>query len=262
MSRRDATLACLTLACLTLAVGTASCIELSVDPKALAAIEFTAPTNPSLVANDTLRDTLGRVEPLRARAFGGNGDEITDAQATFVTIDTFATVVNGNLLVGRSGVKGTAKVYAIVGGLQSLVRSVEVIPRPDSIAPNGAAIDTVNYRLPATGTATDSSVTVGFIVHSGQAVSNAVRVKFEIVRRGTVLAPGDTGTYALVGSAGRVSAVDTTDGTGIVSRTLRVRTVAGTAIGDTIEVRANATIGGAPLKGAPARITILVIPVS
>lgn len=250
------------LACLALAAGTASCFELSVDPDSLAAIEFSAPTNPSVVANDTLRDTLGAVEPLRARAFGGDGDEITDAQATFVATDTFATIVNDNLLVGRPGVRGTAKVYAIVGGLQSLVRNIEVIPRPDSIAPEGASTDTVSYVLPTTGTATDSSAKVSFVVRAGTATVNAVRVRFEIEHRGVVLAPGDTGTYALVGPLGRVSAVDTTDGSGIVSRTLRVRTVAGTVIRDTIVVRANATIGGAPLKGAPALITIVVIPAS
>lgn len=250
------------LACLALAAGTASCIELSVDPDALAAIEFTATTNPSVVANDTLRDTLGVVEPLRARAFGGDGDEIADLPITFVATDTFVTVVNGNLLVGRPGVSGTAKVYAIAGGLQSLVRNVEVIARPDSIAPNSASRDTVSYRPATAGTATDTSTSVGFVVRSGLTTARAVRVKFEILRGGAVLAPGDTGTYALVSASGRISAVDTTDGSGIVSRTLRVRTVAGTVLRDTIEVRANATIGGPPLKGAPALVTIVVIPAS
>lgn len=250
------------LACLVLAAGTVSCIELSVDPDSLAAIEFPAPTNPSVVAGDTLRDTLGAVERLRVRAFGGDGDEIADAQATFVGTDTFATIVDGNILVGRPGVRGTAKVYAIVGGLQSLVRNIEVIPRPDSIAPDGESVDTVRYIPPTTGTATDSSAKVSFVVRAGASTVNAVRVKLEIERDGVVLAPGDTGTYALVGPLGRVSAVDTTDGSGIVSRTLRVRTVAGTVIRDTIVVRANATIGGAPLKGAPARVTIVVIPAS
>lgn len=250
------------LACLALAAGTASCIALSVDPNALASLEFIATTNPSVVAGDTLRDTLGVAEPLRARAYGGDGKEIADAPVTFVATDTFVTIANGNLLVGRTGVRGTGKVYAVVGGLQSLVRSVEVIPRPDSIAPNGASIDTVSYRLPTTGSTTDSSMKVGFIVRSGTSTVNAVRVKFEILRGGAPLALGDTNTYALIGPQGRVSTVDTTDGTGIVSRTLRVRTLAGTVLRDTIVVRANATIGGAALKGAPALFTIVVLPAS
>lgn len=255
MTRRRAA-----LACLALVTGTVSCIDVSVDPHAISAIEFVATTNPSVVTGDTLRDTLGVAEVLRAQVYGGDGERLPDVPVSFVTTDTFATIANGNLLVARSGVRGTAKVYAVAGGLQSLVRNVEVIPRPDSIAPNGAATDTVSYRLPATGTSIDSSTTVGFIVRAGQGVVNAVRVKFEIVRGGIVLGPGDTTTYSLVGPQGRASAVDTTDGQGIVSRTLRVRTVAGTVIRDTIVVRANATIGGAALKGAPARVTIVVIP--
>lgn len=255
MTRRGAT-----LACLALVAGTVSCIDVGVDPHAVSSIQFLTTTNPSLVAGDTLRDTLGKVEPLRALVFGGDGAALPDIPVTFVTTDTFATVANDSLLVGRNGVKGSTTVYAVAGGLQSLVRKFEVIPRPDSIAPSGAATDTVSYRIPTAGSSIDSSTTVAFIVRAGTNAAGAVRVKYEIVRGGAVLGPGDTTTYSLVGPQGRVSTVDTTDGQGIVSRTLRVRTVAGTAIRDTIVVRANATIGGAALKGAPARVTILVLP--
>jgi len=244
------------LACLALAAGTASCIELSVDPETLSSIEFIPPTSPSIVVGDVLRDTLGVPERLRARAFAADGDELPDLPFTFVATDTLVQLRNGNELLARD-VPGTARIYAAVPGLQSAPRSLQVIRRPDSIAANGQAVDTVRYTLPTTGSRIDSSTTVGVVVRAGSAPVNAVRVKFELWRNGAVVAPTDTAIYALAGPAGRVSVVDTTDASGIASRTLRVRVTAGTALRDSLEVRATATGLPSPLART---LTILVRP--
>ncbi|MEP7384338.1 MAG: hypothetical protein ABI910_21860 [Gemmatimonadota bacterium] len=235
-----------------------ACIELSVDPKAIGSIEFLAPTVASLIKQDTLRDTTGAIAPLRARVFSADGEEMTDIEVTFVNTDSLVTIKDGNLVVSTRDTVGFAKVYATAGGLQSNARSIEVIRRPDSIAPR-VAVDTVAYKAPTTGTSLDTA-SVGFIVRSGTNTVGSVRVTFRLYRGGTLLAPGDTVRYALVTALGRVSTVDTTDASGLALRVLRVRTPAGTTETDTLVVRASTALGGPPLKGDTIAVTILVRP--
>lgn len=244
------------VACLALAAGTASCIELSVDPDALSSIEFLPPTSPSIVMGDVLRDTLGAPERLRARAFAADGDELPDLPFTFVATDTLVRIAEDNQ-VRAGATPGTARIYASVPGLQSAPRSLEVIRQPDAIAANGKAVDTLRVAVPTTGSRVDSSTTVGVVVRAGNVPVNAVRVKFELWRNGTVVAPTDTAHYVLAGSNGRVSVVDTTDGSGIASRTLRVRVTAGTTPADSLEIRAIATGLPSPLVRP---LTILIRP--
>ena len=246
------------LACLALVAGTTSCIDLSVDPAEVASIEFVAPANPSLVRGDTLVDTLGRADRLVARVYTADGDLVADAPVYFVATDTLVKVVNRNKIVAAD-TTGTSKVYAVSGQLQSIARSLSIIRRPDSIAFNGTGPDTLRLRPPTAGTAIDTSKSVAVTVRAGTGSATPVRVKFELLRRGVVLAPGDTGTYALVSSGARISTVDTTDGSGIASRIVRVRTATGASVTDTLVVRATVTMGGA-LKDKPALRTVLILP--
>lgn len=247
-----------TLLSLCVAAGTVACIALSVDPTAIGSIEFQAPSAPSLIRGDTLRDTTGAVERLHARVFAANGDEITDIPVLFTNTDSVATIRDGSLLISNGDTVGTAKVYASAGGLQSNARNIVIIPRPDSIAPR-VTLDTINYTAPTTGFSLDTA-SVGFIVRSGSRTVGSVRVSFALYLGGTPLAPGDTARYALITSVGRVSTVDTTDGSGLALRILRVRTPAGTATTDTLVVRAHTALGGAPLKGDTTAATFLIRP--
>ncbi len=246
------------LASLCVAAGTAACIELSVDPTAIGSIQFDAPPAPSIVKGDTLRDTTGAVTRLHARVFAANGDEITDAEVLFTNTDSLVSIKDGSLVVSTRDTTGTAKLYASIGGLQSSARSLPVIPRPDSIAPR-VTLDTIAYRSVTTGTSLDTA-SIGFTVRSGTSTVGPVRVTFQLYRGGTLLAPDDTATYALVTTVGRVSTVDTTDGSGLALRVLRVRIPAGSTPTDTLVVRARTALGGAPLKGDTIAATILVRP--
>lgn len=246
------------LVSLCAAVGTAACIELSVDPTAVGSIQFDAPPATAIVIGDTLRDTTGAVSPLRARVFAANGDEITDAEVLFTNTDSLVTIEDGNLVVSTRDTTGTAKLFASIGGLQSSARSLPVIPRPDSIAPR-VTLDTIAYRPATTGASLDT-LSIGFIVRAGTSTVGPVRVSFQLYRGGTPLAPNDTVTYALITAVGRVSTVDTTDGSGLALRVLRVRIPAGSTPTDTLVVRARTALGGAPLKGDTIAATILVRP--
>lgn len=237
----------------------ASCIDLTVDPKEIAAIEFVAPATPAFIVGDSLRDTLGTVTRLEAKVFDAGGDLVPNAPLYFVATDTFARVVGGSLLVANKTNVGTTKVYAVTGRLQSVARTLSIIASPDSLAFTPATVDTIKLKVPTTGSAIDTSATVKVTVRAAGSVSSAVRVRFELVRRGTPLGPADTATYALVNTGLRPSRVDTTDATGTASRTLRVRVAAGASVLDTLVVRATATMGGT-LRNKPALKTILVLP--
>ncbi len=246
------------LVSLCAAVGTAACIELSVDPTAIGSIQFDAPPAPSIVKGDTLRDTTGAVARLHARVFAANGDELTDAEVLFTNTDSLVTIEDGNLVVSTRDTVGTAKLYASAGGLQSNARSIPIIRRPDSIAPR-ITVDTIDYRAVTSGSSLDTA-SIGFIVRSGTSTVASVRVSFSLYRGGALLAPDDTVTYALVTSVGRVSTVDTTDASGLALRILRVRIPSGSTPTDTLVVRAHTALGGAPLKGDTIGVTILVRP--
>jgi hypothetical protein len=228
------------------------CIELGVDPASIGSIEFPPPSSPSLVLGDTLRDAAGVPERLKARVFTTGGDEITDLEITYVNSDSLVRIVDGSLVVTSDTLLGTARVYAEAGGLQSNARTIEVVRRPDSLAAR-TAIDTIAYSVPAV----DTSTKVGFLVRSGSTGVGSIRVKLELLRDGVALPAGDTTTYALVTPLGRVSAVDTTDTSGLVERIFRLRTVAGTAISDSLQVRATVVLGA---KTLARTMTLRLVP--
>lgn len=216
----------------------AGCIELSVDPSTIGSIEFPPPASPSLILGDTLRDSTGALARLQARVFTTGGDEITDIAITYVNSDSLVRIVDGALVVTNDTLPGTARVYAEAGGLQSSARTLEVVRRPDTLAAR-VAVDTVAYGVPAV----DTSTAVGFFVRRGSTGVGSMRVTLQLLRAGVPLAVADTTTYALVNAQGRVSNVDTTDTSGLVERRFRLRTVAGAAIAESLQVRASVVVG-------------------
>ncbi|MEO6446092.1 MAG: hypothetical protein ABIZ91_02360 [Gemmatimonadaceae bacterium] len=244
-----------------LATGLVACIDLTVDPKSIGAIEFVAPSMPSVIVGDTLRDSTGAPEQLVAKVFTSDGDQVAGAPATFVSIDSLVTIVGGSFVVASAGVTGTSTLYASVGSLQSAARQLQVINRPDTVAAGTALQDTILYFQPLTGTLDDSLTSVGVVVRdTAGAPVRAVLVSFRLVYRGVALAPADTGTYALLNDNSRPSRVDTTDATGAASRRVRFRARAGVVTRDTIVVEASVKALRQPLKGSPVSFTLLVLP--
>lgn len=246
-----------------------SCFDLTVDPSQIGSIEFVAPSLPSMIVGDTLRDSLGVAESLVAKVFTSDGKEVTGSPATFVATDSVVLIVAGNRVVSKRRVAGTAtdfvtgtaKLFASVGSLQSAVRFLEIINRPDSLAPNSALQDTILYFEPRTGTLDDSLTSVGVLVRDTTgAPARAVVVSFRIVRRGVALTATDTGTYALINDNSRPSRTDTTDATGVASRRIRFRARAGTVTRDTIMVQASVSVARKMLKNSPLSFLLVVLP--
>ena len=103
--------AALRLGALTVAAVTAAaCVEISSAEQGVQAIRLD-PILPSIIAGDTLRDSLGRVQRLRGVAFGESGDSVVGAAFEY-----------GYLPLGRDSASGTRPAL-VVDPTTGLVRA-------------------------------------------------------------------------------------------------------------------------------------------
>jgi hypothetical protein len=248
---------------LSLALSLASCTEISTDPNEIAAIEFDSTTlgSPSVVVGDTLRDTLGVVTPLVARAFNAKGGLIADAPVEFFTPDTTITITSAETIVGRLPSATPAKVIAVGGGLQTVPVSIALIASPDTIRA---------LRQPAVLTLTNDSVRfsdsllVQLQHRNGPALTGVgpYIVSFSVEYHGSILGTTDKARAWIASATARTDAptpVDTTDGAGNAFRVLAVRTSAFPSLGttqDSVIVRATARYRGNPVPGSPVRLVV------
>jgi hypothetical protein len=141
------------LALLAVLVG-AACTEVSTDPNAVVAVRFDGSPYPSIVALDSLRDSLGKLQPLTATGLNYKGDAVLGATFAFSSSDTNLRVFDdGNVYAIRRKTDGVpAKVYATAASLQSVPDSLFVVQRADSIK----AVKQVDTALftPGVGAAT------------------------------------------------------------------------------------------------------------
>ena len=89
------------MALATLGVAVLSCGEGKTGPNVPLAIEFHPPQLPSMVVGDSMRDTLGNVDSLRAIVFNSSGDTIPDAPIRYVHADT-THIVNIDSVSGKA----------------------------------------------------------------------------------------------------------------------------------------------------------------
>jgi hypothetical protein len=240
-------------------VTAAACFDLSVDPDAVGSIEFAPLPSPSVIAGDSLRDTLGVPVTLSATVYAANGDVLADHPVTFLSADTLVHITAGGHVIGDTLTFGTtefvSRLVASVDGLQSLVRSLRVVPRPDTIVRQGTvSTDTILYSLPALGS--DTSTALAVQLRSYRA-TDTIPVSSYVVRYRLVTFAGDTvpstdttRAWFMVDDAGRVSTVDTTEA-GVARRRLRFRINQGQAAIDSIMVLAEARRGRQFVPGGP-----------
>lgn len=230
----------------------AACIDFSRDPDEVVAIEFTPFAWPSVVAGDTLRDALGVNWPLQAHLYESDGDIAAGAPIEFLPDNNSVRMVAGDLLVAEDGATGNVRLVASGAGLQSLVRQLEIVRRPDTLAREGTA-DTLRWAIPDNEAQNTSGALGGRILSLGSDTV-AVRswiVSFQLEAGGQVVVPGDTSGVYLVAENGRSSHVDTTGTTGSVSRRVRVRVSPGFTPPDSVIVTVSATHRGQHLAGSP-----------
>jgi hypothetical protein len=235
-------------------MGVAACSDVSGSSTSVLSIEFDTLPSPSVVVGDTLRDTTGAVVRPVVRAFNFDGDEIPGAPVFFLSPDSGVTVdsVTG-IIVGDSLRSTPARIIANVGNLQSIQR-VNVTLSPDTIVAVNA-FDSLLYSL--ADTATNSPLLTVQLTHgpADSAVTSYI-VSFVIVSQPDPL----LGT--LVNDGGAPSVVDTTDGSGIAGRKIRLHSVhlsSPTQV-DSIVINATAKYRGNPVAGSPVRLVLLFKP--
>lgn len=262
-----------------LAIGASSCADVKLGPSVPATIEFSGLAAPAVVLGDTLRDVNGVAAPARAVVRNQAGDIIADANVHYVYADAardtaFLVDSLAGYIVSLQPLKGsatTARIAAHVGKNLQIVRSVQVTVRPDAVDRGGAGSpDTLRVTLPDTGVLIANNVSAQLLVtvrHFETTASDTVRstvpnwlVKYELLQPAN---PENDSTRSvfLVNDLRSVSNIDTTDGSGIASRAVRVRAAqfpVGTT-SDSAVVRVTVKYRGVDVKGSPIRIVLPII---
>ena len=231
-----------------------ACIDLSTDPDEIVAIEFREFPWPSIVAGDTLRDASGAVAPLTVRLFGGDGDEVT-GPVEFLTQQSSVHVISGDRLVADDTATGQAGLIASTSGIQSVVRQIQIVAAPDSMAADGA-VSTLLWVVPDDPFINTSQPLGVRVFSASKAGVRAWIVTFQLEAGGRPIAETDTTQIYLVGDNGRPSYADTTDQAGKASRRVRLKVAPGLIPPDSAVITVRASYKGAPLIGSPVRLVL------
>ncbi|MEO7997818.1 MAG: hypothetical protein ABI852_10260 [Gemmatimonadaceae bacterium] len=254
----------------------AACADIALSPSTPASIEFDVLPAPAVVLGDTLRDVNGLAAPARATVRNQAGDTLKDAVVHYTYADAsrdaaFAVDSLRGYIISLKALPVTntfARISARAGTNLQAIRTVLVTTRPDSVDRAGATIvETLNTTLPDTGaagvaanTSKGLSVTVRHV--EGAAVSQVPNwlVKFEVVQPAN-LTNDSTANVFLVNEAAKASTTDTTDGSGIATRFVRVRASkfpGGSAL-DSAIVRVTVSYKGKSVAGSPVKIIVPII---
>ena len=233
----------------------AACTDIPSGANAVASIQFDSLPFPSVVLGDSLRDVSGKAAPVTARAFGYGGRAIPDAPFRYFALDRGLTVdsVTGSA-TGDSVRTTPARVVAMVAGLQAIM-PIPVVFRPDTVV-IAHGRDSLSYSL------TDStlnlspalSLTLRHTLTRSDSLVRSYLVTFAITNQ------ADTLAAQLVSESGIVSALDTTDASGVAARRIRLRPTRLKSVTDSIVVSASIFYHGLHVRGSPARLVLKVKP--
>ncbi len=239
-------------------LGAGACAEINTDPKFAAAIAIDTLPFPSIVANDSLRDSLGVARPLHGSVFNIEGNALPSIAVTFRTPDAGARVDSVTGYVVADTARSTpVRIIAVSGTLQSAPDTLYIVPVPDTVSTTSTA-DSLLYSL--TDTTANISNPLTLQVGHRVPVSTPLPVRSYIVSY-RIAYPTDTLLAQLVTRDGaRKSTVDTTDATGTSQRRIRLRPLSLTSVNDSVVVIATVRYRGVAVAGAPVRFTLKVKP--
>jgi hypothetical protein len=238
--------------------GAVSCAAIDTDPTHVASIAIDTLPYPSIVALDTLRDSLGVARPLRATAYNIEGAALPATVIRFGTPDSGATVdsVSG-YVVGDTARSTAVRIIASTGKLQATPDTVYIVPSPDTVVAVNPT-DSLLYSL--TDTTANVSDPLQLQVLHRVPVSPPIPVRSWLVSY-QIAYPSDTTLAKLVDRNGSLhSTVDTTASDGTSSRRIRLRPLSLTRVDDSVVVIATVRYRGALVAGAPIRFVLQVKP--
>jgi hypothetical protein len=238
--------------------GVLSCAEISTDPKLVASIAMDSLPFPSIVANDSLRDSLGIARPLRANVYNIQGTALESIPIRFRTPDSGATVDSVQGYVVADTARTTpVRLIAVSGSLQAAPDTIYIVPAPDTVFSSNAT-DSLLYSL--TDTAAVLSNPLQLQLLHRVPVSQPLPVRSYLVSY-RITYPTDTLLVQLVTRDGtRRSTVDTTTADGTSARRIRLRALSLKSVNDSVIVIATVRYRGVPVPGAPVRFVLRVKP--
>ncbi|HEY5087705.1 MAG TPA: hypothetical protein VII66_10140 [Gemmatimonadaceae bacterium] len=240
------------------AVGAVACAEISTDPKLVASIAMDTLPYPSIVANDSLRDSLGVARPLHATVYNIEGTPLASIPLRFRTPDSGATVdsIRG-YVIGDTARSTVVRLIAEAGTLQAAPDTIYIVPSPDTVIAINAT-DSLLYSLTDTTAALSNPLQLQ-VLHRIP-VSSPIPVRSYLVSY-RITYPADTLLAQLVTRDGsQRSIVDTTAADGTSARRIRLRTLSLTSAKDSVVVLATVRYRGAPVAGTPLRFVLQVKP--
>ena len=246
-----------------------ACTDVTTQPNAIVAIRFDGSAYPSIVVGDSLRDSLGALQPVIATALNYKGEGVDGADVVFSSPDTNLRLFSNGTVFARSRKTDAtpARIFATIGKLQSQPDSLLIVPRADSIK---AAKDVDTAGVASTGVASTGQTPVQFSVFGDtlkgapKAVVPGWLVSFQLRYHGALLPPTDTSTaytFTIIGSGTstrlKPTFVDSTDASGKAERGVFVRSVPAAASEDTIYLIA--TIRARKAGVAPTSDTTMIL---
>lgn len=240
------------------AAAAVACAEISTDPKVVASIAIDSLASPSIVANDSLRDTLGVARPIHATIYNIQGTSLTSVPLRYRTPDAGVTVdsVSGYIVADTARATGI-RIYASAGSLQTAPDTIFIVPAPDTTVALNAR-DSLLYSLTDTTAKLSNPLQLQLFHRTSSAQTLPVRSYLVSYR---ITYPTDTVLAKLMTRDGsRRSAIDTTDATGTSARRIRLRALSLTSVTDSVVVVAMVRYRGVPVPGAPIRFVLQVKP--
>jgi hypothetical protein len=210
---------------------TVACLDISSPVTGISAITTVLLPTPSVVVNDSLRDTLGAAQPLVVYAFAPNGDTVRDVTVRYFAIDPTQKLHVDSMsgYAWGDSLSPLAKVVARVtpasgkGVIQTLQVPLPVVPTPVGATKADALID-----FPFDPTTVDTlasgvlspALEVKVVGDADTPIQSYV-VSYKIVR----MPSSETGepTVRILDRSGNDSTIAVTSSGGVASRQLRVR---------------------------------------
>ena len=241
-----------------MAVIAIACAEISTDPKLVASIAMSPLPFPSIVANDSMRDSLGIARPIAAGVYNIQGTALQGVGVRFATPDSGVRVdsVRGYVVADTARSKAI-RLVASVGSLQAAPDTIYLVPAPDSVTQVNP-VDSLLYSLTDTAAALSNPLQLQLLHRTG--VATPVPVRSYLVSYAIVY-PSDTLLAQLMSRDGaRRSSLDTTASDGTSARRIRVRPLSLRTANDSVVVVATVRYHGVPAAGTPVRFVLRVKP--
>jgi hypothetical protein len=208
-----------------------ACLDISSPVTGISAITSVLLPTPSVVVNDSLRDTLGVATPLKVYAFAPNGDTVRDVTVRFFAIDSTQKlhVDSTTGYAWGDSLSPLAKVVARVtpangkGVIQTLQVPLPVVPTPAGATKADTLID---FPLDVTTVDTLASGVLSpsldvKVVGTADTTIQSYVVSYQIIRMPTKIAGEQT--VRILDRTGNDSTIAITSSSGVASRQLRVR---------------------------------------